>query len=73
MYAIGTNKAYLCHVDIRKNYISKTLKMIKEHNKLGLQFKTHLRDINGKNVLLCCSREDGNVDVYSIDTPVVIG
>ena len=73
MYAIGTNKAYLCHVDKRKEYILKTLEVIKEHNKLGLQFKTHLREINGKNVLLCCSREDGNVDENSIDTPVIIG
>ena len=73
IYAIGTNKAYLCHVDNRKKYILKTLEIIEEHNKLGLQFKTHLRDINGKNVLLCCSREDGKVDVNSIDSPVVIG
>lgn len=73
MFAIGSNKAYLCHKDKRTNYIIETLKHIKEHNKLGLDFKTHMRDINGKNVLLCCSREPNDIDENSIDAPVING
>jgi hypothetical protein len=38
-----------------------------------LDFKTHMRDINGLNVLLCCSREPNDIDENSIDSPVIIG
>jgi len=73
MFAIGSNKAYLCRVEKRTHYILEMAKFVKEYNKIGLQFKTYLRDINGKNVLLCCSREDSVVDENSIDAPVIIG
>jgi hypothetical protein len=73
IFAIGSNKAFLCRINNRVWYIAKTLEHIKEHNKLGLDFKTHMRDINGVNVLLCCSREPNDIDENSIDAPVIIG
>jgi predicted O-methyltransferase YrrM len=73
MFAIGSNKAFLCHINNRLWYITKTLEHIREHNKFGLDFKTHMRDINGLNVLLCCSREPNDIDENSIDSPVIIG
>jgi hypothetical protein len=57
VFAIAQNKAYLCQRNSFDKYINGVVIFMDLYEKLGLKFGPRLRGMNGRNVLLCCSRE----------------
>jgi cephalosporin hydroxylase len=72
IFAIGQNKAYLCQRDSADKYTHGLVVFMELYEKMGLKYGPRLRGLNGRNVLLCCSREPYDIQKVkaNINVPV---